>query len=157
MRYTTIIDLSELPIYQSKSVRLLYLHLCLRAGYHMENQDIITDSLTRIARDTGMTVSAVRCALRQLNAANLAQREGTAIRVSKFVQPVLAAKRVGKMVTDGSEEANKRGHRIDYLNAELEKMRRWYVDAKNRGDEASCKEISKEADKMKRELKQLTA
>lgn len=157
MRYTTIIDLSELPIYQSKSVRLLYLHLCLRAGYHKENQDIITDSLTRIARDTGMTVSAVRCALRQLNAANLAQREGTAIRVSKFVQPVIAAKRVGKMVTDGSEEANKRGHRIDYLNAELEKMRRWYADAASRGDEASCNEISKEAAKMKRELKQLTA
>lgn len=157
MRYTTIIDLSELPIYQSKSVRLLYLHLCLKAGYHKENQDIITDSLSRIARDTGMTVSAVRCALRQLTAASLAQREGTAIRVSKFVQPVLAAKRVGKMVTDGSEEANKRGHRIDYLNAELEKMRRWYADAASRGDEESCNEISKEAAKMKRELKQLTA
>lgn len=155
MRYTTIIDLSELPIYQSKSVRLLYLHLCLRAGYHKENQDIITDSLSRIARDTGMTVSAVRCALRQLIAANLAQREGMAIRVSKFVQPVLAAKRIGKTVTDGSEEDNKRGHRIDYLNAELEKMRRWYVDAKSRGDEESCNEISKEAAKMKRELKQL--
>lgn len=155
MRYTTIIDLSELPIYQSKSVRLLYLHLCLRAGYHKENQDIITDSLTRIARDTGMTVSAVRCALRQLIAASLAQREGTAIRVIKFVQPVLAAKRVGKMVTDGSEEANKRGHRIDFLNAELEKMRRWYADAASRGDEESCNEISKEAAKMKRELKQL--
>lgn len=91
MRYTTIIDLTEYPqLYQSDSVRLVYLHLVLRSGYHDHDRDLCALSLRRIAKETGLTVSAVRCALHRLTKAQMVVKQGTLWYVRKFVmtQPI---------------------------------------------------------------------
>ena len=86
MRYTTIIDLSEFPaLYRSENIRLLYLHLCLKSGYHDDDRDLIDISIRRLSYQTGITVSAVRNALRRLQDAGLLTRQGPLYQVRKFV------------------------------------------------------------------------
>lgn len=154
-RYTTIIDITSLPCYRSASVRLLYLHLALKAGYHKDDLDIVHESLVSLSYQTGLTVSAIRHALGQLEAAQLVHREGSALRITKFVQPIIAAKRSASSITDGTKEEDERQRRIAYLEEEIDKMRRWWNEAKERGDSASCSAIEKDAAKMKRELSKL--
>lgn len=87
MRYTTIIDIRDLPsLYRSTSVRLLYLHLCLKAGYHDTDRDIIRASIRGLAEETGLTVSAVRCALDALVKSRMIARGDGVIRVRKWIQ-----------------------------------------------------------------------
>lgn len=154
-RYTTIIDISGAPCYRSVSVRLLYLHLCLKAGYHKEDMDIVHLSLVQLAAGTGLTVSAVRHALCHLESAGLVCREGSALRVVKFVQPVLAAKRSASALVDGTKEESDRLGRIAYLEEELDKLRRWWNESNERGDAESCKAIEKDAARLKKELSKL--
>lgn len=86
MRYTTIIDISEYPqVYRNVNVRLLYMHLVLKSGYHDEDRDMITTSIRRLAADTGLTVSAVRFALKVLQSYQLLQRQGNVYQVKKWV------------------------------------------------------------------------
>lgn len=86
MRYTTIIDLSEFPsLYKNPTIRLVYLHLVLRSGYHDEDRDLISVSLRRLAFEVGITLSACRHALHQLEAAALIRRDGPSYQVRKFV------------------------------------------------------------------------
>ena len=86
MRYTTIIDLSEYPqLYRSVNARLLYLHLVLKSGYHDDDRDLIDSSLRRLSMETGLTFSAVRCALDLLIKYNLVTRQGPLLQVRKFV------------------------------------------------------------------------
>lgn len=66
MRYTTIIDISSLPIYKNKNAVLIYLHLCLRANYSDEERDKCNISIRQLALQTDTTISAVRNALKQL-------------------------------------------------------------------------------------------
>lgn len=154
-RYTTILDITGHPLYHSNSARLLYLHLCLTAGYHKDDLDIVDKSITRLSIETNLTISATRHALALLQAAGLVTREGNHLKVSKFVQPVLAAPRKGVTHKDGTEEEDKRQRRIQYLTEEIEKLRGWWHEAEKRGDKDSCKEIVKDAAKLKRELTQL--
>lgn len=91
MRYTTIIDISEYPaIYRSEAARMVYLHLVLKSGYHDHDRDLADLSLRRIAKETGVTVSAARCALAALQRANLVTRQGGLWYVKKWVveQPI---------------------------------------------------------------------
>ena len=75
MRYTTLIDISEIPaLYRNVNARLLYLHLVLIAGYHDDDRDLADISIRRLAIDTGLTVSATRHALRMLQDAKLLSR-----------------------------------------------------------------------------------
>lgn len=75
MRYTTIIDISQTPdLYRSESVRLLYLHLCMRCGYHDDDKGLIRQSIRAMASDTGLTISAVRHAMRVLEKWSLLKR-----------------------------------------------------------------------------------
>lgn len=86
MRYTTVIDLSENPsLYRSPTIRLVYLHLALKSGYHDHDRDLVNISIRRLAADTGLTVSAVRCALSRLEAANLISKQGPLWYVKKWV------------------------------------------------------------------------
>lgn len=88
MRYTTIIDLREWPqAYKSVGLRLLYLHFCLVAGYHAEDRDKCLHSYRQLAQDTGLTLSAVRHAAKQLVKLGLLKREGDKWVVIKFVFP----------------------------------------------------------------------
>lgn len=86
MRYTTIIDISEMQaLYKSTSVRLVYLHLVLKSGWHDNDRDIATVSLRTLAADTGLTLSAVRHALQQLKKAHMVATSGGQLRVRKWL------------------------------------------------------------------------
>ncbi len=99
MRYTTIIDLTEFPaLYRSESCRLVYLHLVLRSGYHDHDRDLCGISIRRLAQDTGLTLSAVRCALARLVNAQMIVKQGTLWYVRKFVleQPITPRAKTAK-------------------------------------------------------------
>ncbi len=86
MKYTTLIDISELPaIYRNVNARLLYLHMALRAGYHDEDRDIVDASIRNLSASTGITLSACRHALRVLEAAQLLRRDGDVWIVKKWL------------------------------------------------------------------------
>ena len=87
MRYTTVIDISEMPeIYRNMTARLIYVHMSLKAGYHDADRDLVRLSIRRLSADVGVTVSATRHALRQLERAGLLTREGDLWRVKKWVE-----------------------------------------------------------------------
>lgn len=86
MRYTTIVDISEFPtIYRNVNARLVYLHLVLKSGYHDNDRDLVELSLRRIAAEVGLTLSATRHAIGQLEKAQLLTRQGPVWFVKKFV------------------------------------------------------------------------
>lgn len=86
MRYTTIIDIREFPpIYRNHNAKLVYLHLVLVSGYHDEDRDQTTISIRQIGYDTGLTLSAVRHAIKVLTAAGLISRNGITWHIRKFV------------------------------------------------------------------------
>lgn len=87
MRYTTVIDVSEISeIYKNPTARLLYLHMSLKAGYHDADRDLVRLSIRRLSADVGVTVSATRHALHQLERSGLLTREGELWRVKKWVE-----------------------------------------------------------------------
>lgn len=86
MRYTTIIDLSEFPaVYRNKNVRLVYLHLVLKSGYHDNDRDLIDISIRNLAWSVGLSVSATRHALHILEQARMIKRAGPLWHVRKFI------------------------------------------------------------------------
>lgn len=86
MRYTTVIDISQSrEIYRNLNVRLVYLHLCLKAGYHDHDRDLVRTSIRNLAADTGLTVAAVRHALNVLLKWRLLSRSGELLQVVKWV------------------------------------------------------------------------
>lgn len=86
MRYTTIIDLSEFPaVYRNKNVRLVYLHLVLKSGYHDNDRDLIDISIRNLAWGVGLSVSATRHALHILEQARMIKRSGPLWHVRKFI------------------------------------------------------------------------
>lgn len=114
MRYTTIIDVSEMAaIYRSASARLVYLHLCLRAGYHDNDRDLADCSIRKLAADVGLTLSATRHAIRQLEAARLITRQGTLWFVKKWLeeQPITARARTQRQQKQVEKEAERAAER----------------------------------------------
>lgn len=94
MRYTTIIDISEYPaIYRNANVRLMYLHLCLIAGYHDDDRDICDISIRKLANDVGITLSAARHALKILEGASFIRHQGSIIEVKKWISEKPISKR----------------------------------------------------------------
>lgn len=88
MRYTTVIDISEIPaIYRSQNARLTYVHLALRCGYHDTDRDIADVSVRRLALEVGVSVSAVRHALHLLERFKLIEKQGNVWMVKKWIQP----------------------------------------------------------------------
>lgn len=86
MRYTTVIDISEnRPLYANHNVRLVYLHLALKAGYHDEDRDQLKISIRALAADVGVSVSATRHALAQLMGAGLLERRQDKWLVKKWI------------------------------------------------------------------------
>lgn len=85
MRYTTIIDISDMPeVYRNRTARLLYIHLALAAGYHDEDRDQVRQSLRVMALRAGLTLSAVRHALALLQRAGLVSKDGDVWKVKKW-------------------------------------------------------------------------
>lgn len=86
MRYTTIIDIRDLPqIWNNCNITRAYLYLCLSSGYHDTDRDLVNVSVRGLAALTGMSVAASRHALQQLQKAGLITRHGDAWKVVKFV------------------------------------------------------------------------
>lgn len=87
MRYTTVIDISEIPeVYRNMTARLIYIHMSLKAGYHDSDRDLVNVSIRRLSGDVGVTVSATRHALRLLERSGLLTRDGQHWRVRKWVE-----------------------------------------------------------------------
>jgi DNA-binding Lrp family transcriptional regulator len=133
MRYTTIIDITEWPqLYRSESIRLVYLHLCLTSGYHDHDRDMSSKSIRTIARETGLTIAAVRHAIDRLTSAQLLSRSGTAMQVKKWVieQPITTRaktkKQQDKAIANAIEmaykmEAEERREKEEKLQKEIRK------------------------------------
>lgn len=86
MRYTTVIDISEMPaVYRNQNCRLIYLHIALKAGYHDDDRDTANVSIRRLAQDVGLTLSATRHALSLLIDAKLLTRQGKAWKILKWI------------------------------------------------------------------------
>lgn len=86
MRYTTVIDITDFPqIYRNTHARLVYIHMALKAGYHDDDRDICRISIRSLAADVGITVSATRNALLQLDKAGLISKSSDCWIVKKWV------------------------------------------------------------------------
>lgn len=69
MRYTTIIDIREAPaLYRNANTRLIYLELVLGSSYQQYSKDRYQGSFRTLAARVGVTISAVRNSLKQLQA-----------------------------------------------------------------------------------------
>ena len=86
MRYTTIIDIRQLSgLYRNHNARMIYLHMVLKSGYHDDDRDLLDCSIRQLSAETGLTVSATRHALQQLEKARLITRQGNLWFVKKFI------------------------------------------------------------------------
>lgn len=86
MRYTTIIDITEIPeVYRNHNARLIYLHLTLKSGYRDNDRDMIKISIRVLAIRTGLSVSATRHALTILIRHHLLSRAGDTWLVKKWI------------------------------------------------------------------------
>ena len=85
MRYTTIIDIREFPLYKNQACRTLYLHMVLAAGYHESDMDQVAISIRGLATQTGLTISATRHALAVLVKAGLVRRQAGQLHVAKYI------------------------------------------------------------------------
>lgn len=86
MRYTTVIDISEInSLYRNKNAVLLYFHLCLKAGYQDDNRDVVDTSIRRLSADLDMSISAIRNALKRLQEYKLVTFTEGKITVKKWL------------------------------------------------------------------------
>lgn len=128
MRYTTIIDIRDFPeVYSNKNAVLLYLHLCLRAGYHADDRDLVRMPVRRLAAELGITYSAVRHSLAVLAKHGLLQiMPSSVLKVCKFVVPteIPARSSARKTIEQERFEEQMRIHREENRKREEERKKR---------------------------------
>ena len=101
MRYTTVIDITDFPqIYRNLNARLVYIHMALKAGYHDDDRDICRLSIRSLAADVGITVSATRNALLQLEKSGLISKSSDCWIVKKWVLQESATPRTQKTASN---------------------------------------------------------
>lgn len=94
MRYTTIIDITQIPnVYRNKHARDLYLYMVLKCGYEAHDRDLIRVSLRHIAGTLDMTIKAARYALSVLESNHMIMRQGDLWRVRKYIPGQIIPKR----------------------------------------------------------------
>lgn len=114
MRYTTLIDISELPdVYRNKNARLLYMHMVLKSGYHDQDRDLLDKSLRSLASEAGLTLSATRHAVAQLEAAGLLKKEQGTWRVKKWIIQEIPTPRTQKTTSRTQGDADNLGARYN--------------------------------------------
>lgn len=134
MRYTTLIDISELPdVYRNKNARLLYMHMVLKSGYHDQDRDLLDKSLRSLASEAGLTLSATRHAVAQLEQAGLLKKEQGSWRVKKWIIQEIPTPRTQK--TTARTEGN-----ADNLGARYNKEAEQYKQAVYRAVRSMTKE-----------------
>ena len=136
MRYTTIIDIRELPaIYRNVNARLVYLHMVLASGYHDNDRDQTEISIRRISYETNLTISAVRHALGCLERAGLISRSGITWTVKKFVLETSITPRVRSEKKRREAENAARAKAIQEEQEQREKEEsRKYREMRKHGD-----------------------
>ena len=133
MRYTTIIDISEIQeVYRNKNARLIYLHLALKAGYHDDDRDVINMSIRTTAWKVGLTVSATRHALALLERAGLLKRTGLGWTVTKWIQATDPTPRPKKTTTKAG--AADLGRQMDLEIMEYQRKLRLAIDKMTVGE-----------------------
>lgn len=119
MRYTTVIDITELPsVYRNIHARLLYLHMALKAGYHDEDRDRLAISIRNLAYACGLSLSATRHALKVLQDAELIKREGATWYVKKWFADSPPTPRPKQRQSKGVKDAGKIADEYDRQRAE---------------------------------------
>lgn len=99
MRYTTIIDITEIKcIWDNENISRVYLFLVLKCGYHDMDRDFIKISTRVLADRCGITHAACRHALAVLEREHLIAKAGKWWRIRKYVdeQAVTSRKKVEK-------------------------------------------------------------
>lgn len=119
MRYTTVIDITELPsVYRNIHARLLYLHMALKAGYHDEDRDRLAISIRNLAYACGLSLSATRHALKVLQDAELIKREGATWYIKKWFADTPPTPRPKQSQAKGVKDAGKIADEYDRQRAE---------------------------------------
>lgn len=132
MRYTTIIDIREAPaLYRNANTRLIYLELVLGSSYQQETKDRYQGSFRTLAARAGVTISAVRNSLKQLQALGMVSPiEGGWI-VKKWIeQPAIIPRRQRPKPEQPINLSEDQKASADQLNHErwLEKLRQQGID-----------------------------
>lgn len=175
MRYTTIIDVTEVPsVYRNHNARLVYLHLVLKSGWHNDDRDLIEVSLRALSANVGLTLSATRHALGQLERSGLVRRQGTTWAVKKWIidEPVTprAKTRQQQRQLDAMAERKREDERRD-RERELETLERqrnfeagkssfmlWYeslVKKAQAGDEDARKSVERNRAAYEKQCEQM--
>lgn len=74
MKFATIYDLRDLPCWRNHNIVVVYYYTCVAANYKTH---MLTKSLRRMANEIGVSLSALRHALRVLSAAGLIEVQTT--------------------------------------------------------------------------------
>lgn len=132
MRYTTIIDIREAPaLYRNANTRLIYLELVLGSSYQQDTKDRYQGSFRTLAARVGVTVSAVRNSLKQLQALGMVSPiEGGWI-VKKWIeQPAIIPRRQRPKPEQPISLSDDQKASAEQLNHErwLEKLRQQGID-----------------------------
>lgn len=132
MRYTTIIDIREAPaLYRNANTRLIYLELVLGSSYQQETKDRYQGSFRTLAARAGVTISAVRNSLKQLQALGMVSPiEGGWI-VKKWIeQPSIIPRRQRPKPEQPISLSDEQQVTTEQLNRErwLEKLRQKGID-----------------------------
>lgn len=86
MRYTTIIDITDIPqVYNNINATRVYLHLCLTCGFTADDMDTIRISYRQLAAQLSITLSAVRHSINLLLKYHLITIEDNIISVRKHL------------------------------------------------------------------------
>jgi len=136
MRYTTIIDISEYPeLYRNTNIRILYLHMVLKSGYHDDDRDQCRLSIRRLSYDTGLTISAVRHALGVLQKFGLVVSENGIFFVKKFVleKPISPRIKSEKKRKEAEQREHERLLQEEQNAREKEEKRRYLEERKRAG------------------------
>ena len=150
MRYTTIIDISEIPsVYRNRNARIVYLHLALKSGYHDDDRDLIEISIRRLADASGLSVSATRHALRKLSEAGLITKQDNKMAVKKWIIQDTPSPRQKKPTSKEAEARAKALHDEEQRRIRDEQVREYYEALKKALQESSREELEQWLQELK--------
>lgn len=135
MRYTTIVDITQSQeIYRNKNTRLIYLHLCLKSGYHDYDRDMIRMSIRTLAMEAGISIAATRNAIRTLEKYQMLKREPEKWTVRKFVmdQPPTPRKKI-KAQEELQKIRDERLKKQAQQDQEAERQRKYREELRKQG------------------------
>lgn len=144
MRYTTIIDIREFPLYKNPACRTLYLHMVLASGYHETDMDQVSISIRGLASQTGLTISAIRHAMSVLMKAGLVRRQSGHLTVAKYVLQEGIPKRARSKKEQQLQQAAR-----ERIQQEQERELHRYHEAQKMISESSVQELEEHLEKMK--------